>query len=286
MSNLLKESLIHSSSVIAAIFTFFPESFFGKFKFIVVDYIANKEFISHFFTSSELNIVFNRILCCLLICFLIYVCYQIYFTFRRSITIKEKDFEIQVSYGNLLKQKNCKRVISFDECFTTRVGNGVGDIKSNSLCGQYLEENPNLDIDKLISAVHLIPEVRKSKYLRKVRYKSGSLVPYENDLLLAFAPLDENGRGVFSSYKDYTDSLTVLWKELDKYYAQHNVCIPILGSGITRIGDGLGHSFSQQELLSIMIGSYKISPYKIKKPFKLRIICRKQSDFTLENIKY
>ena len=38
--------------------------------------------------------------------------------------------------------------------------------------------------------------------------------------------------------------------EIDKYYAQKDVCMPILGSGVTRI-DGV--SITQQELLDIIV---------------------------------
>lgn len=33
--------------------------------------------------------------------------------------------------------------------------------------------------------------------------------------LLAFAPLDETGRGVFPTYKEYLDHLFIIWQELD-----------------------------------------------------------------------
>lgn len=110
-------------------------------------------------------------------------------------------------------------------------------------------------------------------------------VPNGDDFLLAFASLDKNGRGVFPSYKEYLDSLFLLWQELDKYYAQCDVCIPILGSGITRIGDGMGTIIPQQKLLEMIIDPYKLSPYKLKKPCKITIVCRKNNDFSLEKYK-
>lgn len=45
-----------------------------------------------------------------------------------------------------------------------------------------------------------------------------------------------------------------------------------------------GASLSQQELLNIMIWSYKLSPHKIKAPYKLRIICKKSDGFSLNEI--
>ena len=98
---------------------------------------------------------------------------------------------------------------------------------------------------------------------------------------MAFAQLDEEGKGKFFSHEEFLNCLSVLWKEIDKYYGQKDVCIPVLGSGITRMNDS---SLTQQELLDIIIESYKLSSHKIKSPCKLRIICKKRKDFSLDRI--
>jgi hypothetical protein len=59
------------------------------------------------------------------------------------------------------------------------------------------------------------------------------------------------------------------------------VCIPILGSGITRFEDKL---LTQQELLDIILASYKLSSHKIKPPYQLHIVCKKGDDFSLNRI--
>ena len=68
---------------------------------------------------------------------------------------------------------------------------------------------------------------------------------------------------------------------IDKYYACKSVAIPILGSGITRYRD---ESLTQQQLLDIIIVSYKMSPHKIKRPAELHIICRECDDFSLNKL--
>ena len=80
---------------------------------------------------------------------------------------------------------------------------------------------------------------------------------------------------------EYFACLSKLWQEISKYYGQIDVCIPILGSGITRLDDT---SLTQQELLDMMIASYKLSAHKIKAPLKLHIVCRKCDDFSLNRI--
>lgn len=97
---------------------------------------------------------------------------------------------------------------------------------------------------------------------------------------MAFAKLDKNGLGRLSR-DEYLKCLSVLWEELNTYYEQKDVCIPILGGGLTCFDRG---SISQQELLDMMIWSYKLSSHKIKSPYKLRIICKRSEDFSLDRI--
>ena len=47
------------------------------------------------------------------------------------------------------------------------------------------------------------------------------------------------------------------------------------------VGD---NELSQQELLDIIINSYKLSIHKITDPSKLRIICKKTKGFSINNI--
>ena len=75
--------------------------------------------------------------------------------------------------------------------------------------------------------------------------------------------------------------LSEMWKQIELHCSQTDVCVPILGSGLTLFE---GESLSQQELLNIMIWSYKLSPHKIKAPYKLRIICKKSDGFSLNEI--
>ena len=199
---------------------------------------------------------------------------------RQNVYIKGKNYNIHIQYGDLFEMNKCKKIIPFDECFTTSVGKRPEDIKSKSICGQYLEKNPIHDMQALINNAQLKPQKNKSKYQGKECYESGRLVPRGDDLLLAFAKLDKDGLGKMSQ-EEYINCLSVLWKEIDKYYGQRDICIPVLGSGITRMDNTL---LTQQELLDIIISSYKISPYKIKAPYKLHIVCREVESFSLSKV--
>jgi hypothetical protein len=268
MRKFIKACLTIISTLVSAAFMFIPEALFEK-------YIIFSKW------SIEINIIINRILFSLFLTIIVAVIYVIYICNRKKITITGKDYIIEVKYGDIKEEKNCKKVINFDECYTTEVGELPHQIKPTSICGQYLLQNPNLNINKLIKKNKINKSESNSLFENKIRYDSGTIVPNGDDLLMAFAKLDEKGSGKFFSNQEYLDSLSNLWKEIDMYYGQKDVCIPILGSGLTRINDS---SLSQQELLEKIILSYKLSPHKIKKPYKLRIICKENDGFSLNKI--
>lgn len=281
MIELLRKSAVGAFAVVSALFTFLPESFFAIKKWLISDLLAkNVKTIE----INELNVFINRCLSFLLIWIMAAIAYGLFLKFKWFVTIKGKNYTIRVEYGDLLKAKKCRKVISFDECYTTQVGMNPGDIKPTSICGQYINEHPNLNIKQILTNENVLPECTKSKYQNKDRYKSGSMVQNGNDLLLAFAPLDVNGRARFSSRSEYISCLSTMWEELHKYYNQQDISISILGSGQTYIDGNSGTSLSQQELLDIIILSYKLSSHKIKYPYKLRIICKKSNGFSLNDI--
>ncbi|MCC8126353.1 MAG: DUF6430 domain-containing protein [Clostridiales bacterium] len=269
MSKRIKESGSLASAIIAFLFMLTPESLFAKWK-LLPNY------------CDEVNIIVNRCIMCILVFLAVLVVHSICVHRREKICIKGMGYTIQVEYGDILEQADCWRVIPFDECFTTEVGNDTPQIKPGSICGQYLTKYPIDDMQQLIDKAGIEAEVAGSRYKDKKRYQSGLLVSRgDKDLLMAFAMLDESGRGGFTSIEEYMECLSVLWNEIDKLYAQKDVCISILGAGLTRLPDA---SLTQQKLLDLIIASYRISTHKIKNPCKLRIICKKSEDFSLNKI--
>ncbi len=267
MRNFLERSLTWAFSIITVVFTFVPESVFKHFKFLEK-------------ASDEVNIITNRILAFLAVALLVMIVYVLILRFRQSIRIKGKNYNIRISYGDIFDMSGCKKVIPFDECFTTSVGSAPHQIKPTSVCGQYLAKYPIDNIQTLINAAHLKPERSRSKYNGQIRYESGTLIPNGDYLLMAFTKLDAAGLGRMSR-DEYLACLSMLWQEISKHYGQTDVCVPILGSGITRLDD---ISLTQQDLLDIMIASYKLSAHKIKAPLNLHIVCRKCEGFSLNKI--
>lgn len=283
MIDFIVKSIAMAFAIVTSIFIFVPEAFFGKYEWITQEALEQCKWFARL-DAQDVNIIISRVVCFLLVWVVTSLLYMVFLKFRRWITIKGQNYSIRVEYGNILKKRNCKRVIDFDECFTTQVGNGTADINPDSICGQYLILHPYLDVQQLIKDAKITPARGKSKYLHKTRYDSGTIVPNGDDLLMAFAKLDEKGKGRFFSRDEYLACLNLLWKELENYYSEKDVCVPILGAGTTSFDGGTGASISKQDLLDMMIWSYKLSSHKIKAPHKLRIVCRKSSGFTIKNM--
>ncbi|WMJ23444.1 DUF6430 domain-containing protein [Paludicola sp. MB14-C6] len=283
MINFIVKSVVMAFAIVTGIFTFAPEALFGKHEWITQKALEQSKCFARL-DAQDVNIIISRLVCFLVVWVITLLLYVVFLKLRRWITIKGQNYSIKVEYGNIFETSKCKRVINFDECFTTQVGNATADIDSDSICGQYLELHPDLDVRQLIKAAQIIPARSKSKYQHKTRYDSGTIVPNGDDLLMAFAKLDEKGKGRFFSRDEYLMCLDLLWKELENNYSEKDVCVPVLGAGTTSFDGGSGASISQQELLDMMIWSYKLSSHKIKHPHKLRIVCRKISGFSINNI--
>lgn len=267
MTNFFKCVITFSVSVISVVFAFVPEAVFKVCKFFPQ-------------ASDVVNIIVNRTLLFLIVIGFAAIGYAFYLNCRTSVSIKGKNYKITVSFGDIFDMPECKKVIPFDECFSIEVGDAPAQIKPSSICGQYLTKYPIANIQSLIDKAQLKPCKYKSKYNNQARYESGCLVPNGEYWLMAFAHLDKDGLGQMTR-DEFLECLSMLWKEIDKHYGQSDVCIPILGSGLTRMGDNL---LSQQELLDMIIGSYKLSAHKIKSPSQLRIVCKKCDDFSLNKI--
>lgn len=265
--NYIKVVGAYSTTITTLIFSFVPESCFNS-GFIPVNF------------GADTIILCNRLLTLLAVFILVSTAKLIYVKSRKSVTIKHNGYSIIVEYANIFEKADCKKVIGFDECFTTNIGESPASIKPNSICGQFLAKNPNINIDNLLSQFNLRAQRKKSEFNSQNCYESGRLLPYDDYLLLAFAKLDTSGLGRLTR-EEYVKCLDILWEEIDKYYACKSVAIPILGSGITRFRDD---SLTQQQLLDIIIASYKMSPHKMKKPAKLHIVCRESDDFSLNKI--
>ena len=261
----LKPVYCYSLGATTLLFTFIPESAFTN-GFFQVEW------------PMEAIITCNRLLCLFVIFILTSLITGCYYRWRMSVTIARPGYKIVVEYGDLFKKDDCKKVIAFDECYATHVGSEPADIKPHSVCGQFLAKFP--DIGSVIQDYGLKRQRKHSEYQNQESYESGSIIPYNDFLLLAFAKLDRDGLGRMTR-EEFTSCLNLMWKEIDRYHCQQSVALPILGSGITRFK---GETLTQQQLLDMIIASYKLSPDKLNPFATLHIVCRRDDDFSLNKI--
>lgn len=178
-----------------------------------------------------------------------------------------------VKLGDIFKEEGLK-VISFNEYFDIDVDNRI--IAESSLNGVYLKTKVlNLDKfeNKLNTDIHLKEciieqNVNRTKG-RKVKYKLGTIFQNDDFLLTAFSKFDENDRA-YLYMKDYVDFLLNFWNEIDIIYAGRSVTLPLLGSGLTRFKENV--NITEQELLELIIWSFKVSKIKFTYPSKITIL--------------
>lgn len=271
MSKLRKILLNRGSStayaIITVIFSAVPEDLFLVWK------ICDK-------WKDFSNVLINRLIVCAVVFFIANIIYDIWQKNRKRVQITGRNFSIKIEYGDLLKIPTGKKVINFDECFTAKVGEDPADIKPTSVCGQYLAAHPISSMQEIIEQAGIKPAKGKSEYNNQTRYTPGTVIPRDQFFLMAFAKLNNKGRG-YLSYKEYLDCLNTLWEQIDLYHGTEDVYVPILGSNITKFERQL----TQQELLDIMVSSYILSPNRMKKPYNLHIICREREGFSLGDVK-
>lgn len=270
MHRRIKLTFSFSISTISIIFMFINDDFWQKINIFKI----NNNY-------TYWNGIINKIILFMLVIFVWGIIFFVIGNARFIFTIRDKNYSIQIRYCNILKMKKGIHVINFDECFTTKIGSASGDVRESSICGQYLKEHKDLDITTTLKKINIKPEIRKSKYLKQKCYKPGTIVPYNGDLLMAFVKLVSNGLAKFDTIEDYKNCLSFLWHQIYIYHGDSSVCVPILGSGKTEVQ---GKNLSSQEILDIMIYSYKTSDYRLKAPYKLYICCKRKKDLSLWKI--
>lgn len=179
-----------------------------------------------------------------------------------------------VKTGNIFEENNSLKVIAFNEYFDTLVDNRI--IAENTLNGIYIKSkidnvskldeqiDSNSTLNKRVFDINELRVVGKKK-----RYKLGTIYQNNDYLLTAFTRFDDDNRA-YLNMDDYINFLLNFWNEIDIIYAGRSVSIPLLGSGITRFKGY--NTISEQELLELLIWSFKVSRTKFTYPSKVSII--------------
>jgi hypothetical protein len=204
------------------------------------------------------------------------------FLWHRSNTLQEVELEIEgstvtVKSGDLFEQPGFK-AIAFNEFFDTEVDEKI--ISSQSLNGIFVKKyfpESTFSLNEYIENYHfedseILEKDVERRSGKKTRYSVGSVCVYNDYLLAAFSKFDENNRARLTM-PEYLGFLITFWDRVNRVYAQNNVSVPIFGSGITRIKEHRG--ISDEDLLKIMLWTFRISEMRFKYPAKLTIVIHK-----------
>ena len=202
---------------------------------------------------------------------LIYVALWYYYKKKTSVTIKIRGTTINIKEGDLFKEK-CKKVIGWNEYFDTQVDDII--IAKGSLHGifidRYIQDIPALDnyISEYLSTSKQTMTNRQTG--KKIRYELGTIVPYEDYLILAYSRFDKNNRA-FLEKEDVAKLYMKMWDEIDRYKAGNSISMPVLGSSkIVR-----GMNYSPQQLLELILWSFRISGVNMERLATINIIVHK-----------
>lgn len=208
---------------------------------------------------------------------LIYLGVWIWSNNLNRIDIKVEGSDVTIKVGDIFEQLGWK-AIAFNEYFDTQVDNKI--IAEVSLNGIFIKEHLDVsapELDRYIEGHAFEPsEILESNANRplgkKVRHQIGTICVYKDYLLTAFTKFDESNKAQLTM-PEYLEFLINFWDKVNNVYAQQNVSTPIFGSGITRIK---GHkSIKDEDLLKIMLWTFRISEMRFKYPARLTVVIHK-----------
>jgi hypothetical protein len=214
---------------------------------------------------------------CLIVSSIIYI--SIYILVKsglKEINLNIDGSLIEITSGDIFQQDaDCYKVIAFNEFFDTKVDDNI--ISSNSLNGMYLlnkypNENDIIDFDNRVANDPRLKKKGEGVYRRlggkTTRYELGSIFKDNDYFLVAFSKFDERNEANLR-LAEYATCLLRFWDEVNALYNRKTIVLPLLGSGITRHKD---FNATNQELLEVIIWTFKISKVKFREPSKVKIV--------------
>lgn len=224
---------------------------------------------------SDWKIACGWIFLCVLVA--TYLAIWIWAANLNHIEISVEGSAVTIKVGDIFAERGFK-AIAFNEYFDTQVDNRV--ISESSINGLFINKHldaPVSELDRHIdsyafNAGEVLEENVNRIAGKKQRYQIGSICVYGDFLLTAFSKFDDNNRAQMTM-PEYLEFLINFWDRVNNVYAQRSVATPIFGSGITRIK---GHkNIADEDLLKIMLWTFRISEMRFKYPAKLTIVIHK-----------
>ena len=246
--------------------------FWGYFSIIsgIISFIYLFDFVSE--ACKKYNLWIG--LFCLIILILIYLKIWEHVNKLKNIKIDIDGSNVIIKEGDIFEEDGYK-AIGFNEYFDTQVDNKI--ISEHSLNGIFIKTqcaNNIKELDKYILEQCDHDDIIDKAVCRKnggktIKYKLSSIIVYKEYLLTAFSKFDDKNRA-YLTMPEYIEFLINFWDRVNRIYAQKSVSVPIFGSGITRIKEH--KNISDEDLLKIMLWTFKLSEYRFKYPAKLTLI--------------
>lgn len=194
-----------------------------------------------------------------------------------NINIDIDGSNVNIKCGDLFSEDGLK-TIAFNEYFDTIVDDKI--ISNKSLNGIFInkyfsgkiQELDNFIVEKTDQLDVINNQVNRRLGGKTVQFKLSTIFVYDEFILTAFSKFDEHNKATLTM-PQYIEFLINFWDRVNRIYAQKTVSVPVFGSGITRIKEH--KNISDEDLLKIMLWTFKLSEMKFKHPAKLTIVIHK-----------
>lgn len=191
-----------------------------------------------------------------------------------NINIDIEGSSVNIKCGDLFTEDGLK-TIAFNEYFDTHVDDKI--ISTKSLNGIFINKyfsGKVQELDNFITQNSDELDIVDNQANRRlggkiVQFKLSTIIVYGEFILTAFTKFDEFNKATLTM-PEYIEFLINFWDRVNRVYAQKSVSVPIFGTGITRIKEH--KNISDEDLLKIMLWTFKLSEMKFKHPAKLTIV--------------
>jgi len=196
----------------------------------------------------------------------------------REINLTIEESTVVIKTGDIFKQEGLK-VIAFNEYFDTQVDERI--IAQASLNGKFIREYCDCSVSELDAYIENyrfdsdeIKEINADRPEgKKQKFEIGTICVYHDYILTALSKFNRHNEA-YLTMPEYLGFLINFWDKVNRVYAQKSVSVPIFGSGLTRIK---GHKIiDEQDLLKIMLWTFRISEMRFKHPAKLTIMIHEE----------
>ena len=204
-----------------------------------------------------------------------YMCIWIYANKRNSISLTINNSTIEVKFGDLFSEESDWKSIAFNEYYDTIVDDEI--IAQSTLNGIFINRffaDKVDELDKIIAldnhlSTKIISQNKQRPKGKTTKYQLGTVCVVGEYLLTALTHFDNDNKAYIEMH-EYISFLLSFWDEIDRVYAGKTVALPVFGSGITRFKKY--DMVSDQELLELIIWSFKVSRIKFTYPSKVKIV--------------